>query len=109
MSNPTCYSGFAEQSFVMEVFFTEYIVGAEYNGVLLRTYLKNGLFLSRSLVSAMKREQGLKVNGENVTVRYVLKTGDIVSVSFEDKGKGNVTYKVKINEEKTSDYTWEFK
>ena len=30
-------------------------------------------------------------------------------ISFEDKGKGNVSYKVKINEGEASDYTWEFK
>ena len=45
---------------------TEYRVKTEYDGVLLRTYLKNCLCLSRSLVSALKREQGIFVNGEKV-------------------------------------------
>ncbi len=62
----------------------EYIVSAEHDGLLLRTYLKNVLFLSRSLVSEMKRKQGLSINGEKVTVRYVLKMGDVVCVDFED-------------------------
>jgi len=63
----------------------DYIVSSEYDGLLLRTYLKNVLSLSRSLVSEMKRKQGLSVNGEKVTVRYVLKEGDCVSVNFEDE------------------------
>jgi 23S rRNA pseudouridine1911/1915/1917 synthase len=64
---------------------TDYIVPENYQGVLLKTFLKNHLLLSRALVSALKREQGLRVNGECVTVRYVLSVGDIVSVSYEDK------------------------
>ena len=63
----------------------EYVVPKEFDGVILRTYLKNGLCLSRALVSLLKREQGILVNGEKVTVRYVLRDGDKVSVSFEDK------------------------
>ncbi len=66
---------------------TEYIVNEEYNGVLLRTYLRSCLSLSRALVSALKREQGIRVNGTCVTVRQILKTGDKVSVSFEDREK----------------------
>jgi 23S rRNA pseudouridine1911/1915/1917 synthase len=66
---------------------TDYVVSKEYDGVVLRTFLKNGISLSRALVSSLKREQGIRVNGEKVTVRYVLKENDVVSVDFEDKEK----------------------
>ncbi len=62
----------------------DYIIEKKYDGVLLRTYLKNNLSLSRSLVSSLKRNQGIRVNGEGVTVRYILKEGDRLEVSFED-------------------------
>lgn len=63
----------------------EYKVDKEYEGVLLRTYLKNHLSLSRSLVSHLKRNQGIFVNGEMVTVRYILREGDTVDIRFEDR------------------------
>ncbi len=63
----------------------EYTVCADFDGVLLRTYLKNGLRLSRALVSSLKRKQGLRVNGERVTVRHVLKKDDVVFVDLEDE------------------------
>ena len=56
----------------------EYVVTAEYGGELLRSYLKNKLSLSRALVTELKQKQGIKVNGVNVTVRYVLSEGDVV-------------------------------
>lgn len=65
----------------------EYVVTAEYGGELLRSYLKNKLSLSRALVTELKQKQGIKVNGVNVTVRYVLSEGDVVSVAFEDDEK----------------------
>lgn len=74
----------------------DYVVLKEYDGITLKSYLKNPLSLSRALVSALKREQGLKVNGENVTVRYVLKEGDVLSVCFEDKTKNEKIIPVDI-------------
>jgi 23S rRNA pseudouridine1911/1915/1917 synthase len=67
----------------------EYIIEKEHSGVLLRTYLKSTLSLSRSLVSSLKRNQGLRVNGKSVTVRYILKEGDRLEVSFEDSIQNN--------------------
>ncbi len=74
----------------------DYVVSTEYDGVLLRTYLKNKLCLSRALVSSLKREQGIAVNGEKVTVRHVLGAGDVVSVSYEDKEKNEKILPVDI-------------
>ncbi len=70
----------------------EYKVSEGYDGIILRTYLKNELLLSRSLVAELKRKQGIKVNGECVTVRRILKTGDVVDVDIEDEeGSENIT------------------
>ena len=65
----------------------EYVVSSEYEGAILRDYLKNKLCLSRAIVTGLKQKQGIKVNGVNVTVRYVLSSGDVVSVAFEDDEK----------------------
>ncbi len=75
---------------------TNFIVSKEYDGVLLRTFLKNEISLSRAMVSALKREQGMRVNGETVTVRYVLKENDVVSVDLEDKEKSEKILPVNI-------------
>ncbi len=75
---------------------TDFIVSKEYDGVLLRTFLKNEISLSRAMVSALKREQGMRVNGETVTVRYVLKENDVVSVDLEDKEKSEKILPVNI-------------
>ncbi len=60
-------------------------ISQEYNGYLLRDYLKSVIRLSRAeLTELKKREDGIILNGERVTVRTVLKAGDILTLSRDD-------------------------
>lgn len=62
----------------------EFKVGADSDGILLRSYLKK-ISLSNKLVAHLKAvEGGITVNGDNVTVRYTLKSGDILRLAIED-------------------------
>ena len=60
-------------------------IPAEYDGRLLRSYLKLTLGLSTAVLSKLKNhEQGILVNGERVTVRYVLRAGDLLELRDKD-------------------------
>ena len=60
-------------------------IPAEYDGRLLRSYLKLTLGLSTAVLSKLKNhEQGILVNGQRVTVRYVLRTGDVLELRDRD-------------------------
>ncbi len=66
----------------------DFTVGAEGEGLLLRTYLRR-LHLSSRLISHLKAiESGIAVNGESCTVRRILHMGDIVSLRYEDSEQG---------------------
>ncbi|MBQ9161656.1 MAG: RluA family pseudouridine synthase [Clostridia bacterium] len=60
-------------------------VPAEFEGRLLRSYLKNTLAISAKTLTHLKTvENGITVNGERVTVRYVLRAGDILELADVD-------------------------
>lgn len=62
-----------------------FTVGSDGNGVLLRSYLKK-LHISGKQVAHLKGiENGIQVNGEHVTVRFILHEGDIINLDMEDK------------------------
>ncbi len=62
------------------------IVTVGENGITLLTLLKGREKLSSRTVKSLKyRDGGIKVNGEEVTVRRVLKEGDIVELAVEDR------------------------
>ncbi|MBQ9781304.1 MAG: RluA family pseudouridine synthase [Clostridia bacterium] len=57
----------------------------EYEGRLLRSYLKLTLGLSTAALSKLKNHpEGILINGERVTVRYVLRAGDVLTLSQAD-------------------------
>ncbi len=61
------------------------VISSEYDGMLLREYLRNVLRLSRAeLTELKKRGDGIMLNGGRVTVRAVLKEGDQLVLSRED-------------------------
>lgn len=63
----------------------EYIVETAQAGNLLREDLRKRLHLSRALLTELKqKENGITVGGISVTVRYVLREGDCVSLAVED-------------------------
>lgn len=60
-------------------------IPAEYDGRLLRSYLKLTLGLSTAVLSKLKNhEQGIMVNGQRVTVRYILREGDVLELKDRD-------------------------
>ena len=62
------------------------IVRAEEDGISLLSLLKNKLKLSTRTIKVLKyRAGGLKVNGEEVTVRRTLCEGDTVELAVEDR------------------------
>lgn len=62
------------------------IIDNNYEGMLIREVLKNKLGYSVNLIKKLKfSPDGIRVNGEWVTVRYSLKHGDVLSLAVEDK------------------------
>ena len=58
------------------------------HGMTVKTYLHTVLHLSGAQVTALKKDPvGILANGTHVTVRYVLKTGDVLSLRGAGKGK----------------------
>ena len=61
------------------------VIKSEYDGRLLLSYLKTELHLSSRLLSRLKRtDDGIMVNGQRVTVRYILHEGDILELADGD-------------------------
>ncbi|MBR3894092.1 MAG: RluA family pseudouridine synthase [Clostridia bacterium] len=57
----------------------------KFEGVLLRQLLRTELHLSSKMIKHLKfLPNGILVNGMHVTVRYVLRTGDVISLAIED-------------------------
>ncbi len=62
------------------------IIENNYEGMLIREVLKTKLGYSVNLIKKLKfSPDGIRVNGEWVTVRYQLKHGDVLSLAVEDK------------------------
>jgi len=62
------------------------IINNNYEGKLIREVLKNDLGFSVNLIKKLKfSDDGIRVNGKWVTVRYQLQQGDILSLATEDK------------------------
>ena len=56
-----------------------------YDGRMLLKYLKNELAFSQTKISSVKYDpEGLFLNGERVTVRALLHTGDLLEVLLTD-------------------------
>ena len=60
-------------------------IPAEYDGRILRSYLKLTLGLSTAVLAKLKNhERGILVNGRRVTVRYILREGDVLELFDRD-------------------------
>ena len=60
-------------------------IPAEYDGRILRSYLKLTLGLSTAVLAKLKsHERGILVNGNRVTVRYLLREGDVLELFDRD-------------------------
>lgn len=61
------------------------IIDQNYDGLLLREFLRQQLRLSTAQITRLKKkENGLTVNERHVTVRYVLKNGDTLNIDISD-------------------------
>lgn len=61
------------------------VISSEYDGMLLREYLRSVMRLSRAEITELKkRDDGIVLNGKHVTVRAVLRSGDELVLSRED-------------------------
>lgn len=60
-------------------------IPAEYDGRILRSYLKLTLGLSTAVLAKLKNHpQGIRINGQRVTVRYILREGDVLELFDRD-------------------------
>ena len=60
-------------------------ISKEHSGKCLLSFLRSTLRISSSALAALKRDpRGLEVNGEHITVRYLLKENDVLFVNEED-------------------------
>lgn len=63
----------------------DFVVEQKHDGVLLRSYLKGTCGVSARLLTQLKkRDDGILVNGQRVTVRYLLHAGDTVTIAEHD-------------------------
>ena len=63
----------------------------KYDGMILRSFLRSTLGISSKMLTRLKNdEEGIVVNGTRVTVRYILRTGDELSLMDADREKGHV-------------------
>lgn len=66
-------------------------------GLTVREVLQKRLRYSSAMIKKLKfSEGGILVNGSFVTVRYVLKAGDVLSLSVEDKAEDVSPYTVPV-------------
>ncbi len=75
-----------------------YKIEAVDNGMTVKDFLFKKLKLTVAAVKRVKyRENGITVNGENVTVRYILKTGDTLVLLMEDTEEDENEYTVPVD------------
>ena len=68
----------------------EYNISPKEHGMMLKTYLLSTLQLSRTQLTSLKKDpMGILIDGEHVTVRHILKEGEILSVATEDEACGD--------------------
>ena len=62
----------------------EHKISEKDNGKSVKQIIDQQFSLSSRTLSKLKKSGGIKVNGENVTVRYILNIGDILTLSLDD-------------------------
>ncbi len=66
----------------------EFKVGADGDGMLLRSYLKRLKISTKQTAHLKELDDGITVNGVRVTVRYQLSSGDVIGLAIEDEESG---------------------
>lgn len=66
-------------------FVREYTIDGKYEGKAVKEYLKSELLLSRRIITGLKTsESGIMLNGKRVTVRALMRSGDILALELYD-------------------------
>ena len=66
-------------------------------GDMLRRYLQDKVQLSLRFIKRLTRQKGyLMINGEHVTVRYIVQTGDILQIRLPEEKRSNSVLAEKI-------------
>ena len=74
------------------------IIDSNYEGKLIREVLYKDLGYSVNLIKKLKfSPDGIRVNGQWVTVRYQLKAGDVLSLAVEDKPEDVSPYIIPVD------------
>ena len=74
------------------------IIDENYDGTLLKDYLYKALGFSSASVKKVKyRDGGILLNGEIVTVRCVLRRGDVLTLCVEDTPEDENKYTVPVD------------
>lgn len=74
------------------------IITADFEGKTIKDYLKGTLGFSSGLLKKLKaREGGITVNGSFATVRYVLKSGDVLSLADDDREEDTSPYIIPVD------------
>lgn len=68
----------------------ELIIDKTDDGKEIKSLLENKLKLSRRLISGLKNNDGIKLNGDSKTVRTKVKTGDKLEIIMPEKNSANV-------------------
>lgn len=72
-------------------------VTKELSGLCVRDVLRRHLSLSTKMLKYLKyRNDGISVNGEKCTVRYVLQKGDVLEVMLEDRASSEAVDPVEL-------------
>ncbi len=74
------------------------LIDENLNGKTVRDVLQKTLRYSSNIIKKLKfSEGGILVNGQFVTVRYVLKSGDTLSLAVEDKAEDVSPYTIPVD------------
>jgi 23S rRNA pseudouridine1911/1915/1917 synthase len=65
-----------------------WVIGSAHDGMLVRDYLLSVRAFSRQLIKQVKFTKGILLNGEYVTVREKVKSGDELTVRFPPEQRG---------------------
>ncbi len=60
-------------------------ITSSYEGRILRDWLINNNFSTNQIKRLKNLERGILINGEHATVRYILKSGDVLSLQLNDE------------------------
>ena len=64
----------------------DFLITSEDAGIDIRRFISSHVHLSSKMLKALKyAEDGILVNGERRTVRYLLKEGDLLSLAIDDR------------------------